>query len=158
MTSPRLVRFSSDAPHMTEEEARAIQESFIREHGLDEGEVSTKINAAAQLLLQGDHRGAVRAYSAIAEQHPEERGTCESQIGAAYYFLGEYERAVTFYESAAQHGADEDMMNDNIEEAREAIEKKANGEDPSADSGGGVSPLTLILGVIVVAAILYFVF
>jgi predicted GNAT family acetyltransferase len=41
-------------------------------------------------------------------------------MGAAYFFLGEYEKAITCYTQAIKHGVDEAMMQDNIDEAREA--------------------------------------
>lgn len=142
---------------MTEEEAAAIQDEFRKEHGLSGGEVSDKINAAARLLMTGDHEGAIVAYSLVMQEHPEEQATCEGQIGASYYFLGQYEKAIEFYRAAKEHGADAEMMDDNIKEAVEAVEKVDRGEEPQEESGG-VSPLTLIVLVAIFGVAVYFLF
>ena len=81
-------------------------------------QITAKINAAAQLLVGGDYRGAVDAYLAIAQAHPERTGVCYSQVGAALFFLGYYADAIQYYEAAKQHGADPRMMDENIAEAR----------------------------------------
>jgi tetratricopeptide (TPR) repeat protein len=155
MNSKQLLAKLNDSPSLSDEEAASLQQQFLKEHGLAEGEVSEKVNAAARLLVAGKHREAIVAYTAIMEEHPDETGTCESQIGAAYYFLGEYETAISHYETAKENDADEEMMDDNIEEAREAIEKKARGDDPAEESAGGTSPVTILVLVVILIGALY---
>lgn len=138
---------------MSLEEAQALQRELLA--GCETGEVSQKINAAARLMLTGRHDDCIAAYSAIAAEHPEERGTCEGQIGAAHFFKGDYETAIRWYEAARSHGADASMMEDNIKEAQEALAKKSRGEDPSA-SQGGINPLTILLLLGALGAAVYF--
>lgn len=147
----------AESPSLTEEDALALQQKLIAEHGLAGGEEADKINAAARLLMTGKHREAIVAYTAIMDEHPEKAGTCEGQIGAAYFFLEDYEKAIAYYEAAKEHGEDAGMMDDNIQEAKEARDKAAQGGSSEAE-GGGKNPLVLIglLAIIVVA--LYFVF
>jgi hypothetical protein len=64
---------------------------------------------------------AIAAYEAIAADFPHRRGDAESQIGAAYYFKGDYIRAIELYVAARENGADSDMMDDNIWEAVETL-------------------------------------
>lgn len=80
-----------------------------------------KINAAADLLLAKKFTEAIAAYEAIAREHPGSAADCESQIGAAWFFLGDYPRAIEFYRSALAKGADRGMMADNIQEAEQAL-------------------------------------
>lgn len=114
--------FMSDDPArgMSHEQAAALAASAQATLAATT-DVSQKINAAARLLTSGAHQEAAEAYRTIAEAHPEERGTCYSQIGAALYFLKEYQTAIEWYKAAENHGADPRMMKDNIEEALEAI-------------------------------------
>lgn len=84
-------------------------------------DVGTQLNAAAQLMMAGAHEEAAGAFRGIADAHPEERGVCYSQVGAACYFVGRFEEAIGWYEAALREGADAAMMRDNIDEARRAI-------------------------------------
>ncbi|MEM9030211.1 MAG: hypothetical protein AAGC70_17755 [Pseudomonadota bacterium] len=115
--------FVSDQPGqgVSLDEAAKLQ-AAVMENISDAGlPVSQKINAAAHLMTSGAFRECIAAYEDIARQHPEELGECEGQIGAAYFFLGEYETAITYYKQALANGADASMMQDNIEEAEDAI-------------------------------------
>lgn len=105
---------------MSMEQARELQTRLLSTV-TTEADVSRKINAAAQLMTAGLYQAAAEAYAAIAQRHPEKLATCESQIGAAQFFLGQYQEAIRYYELARQHGADAGMMDDNIREAREAL-------------------------------------
>ena len=91
---------------------------------MNSSEFGAKISAAARVMLGGAPREAIAAYEQIAIVHPDEIGTCQAGIGAAHYFLGDYEKAIEFYQKALANGADRRMMQDNIDEAREAIEKR----------------------------------
>ena len=87
-------------------------------------DVNNKINLAARLMTSQQYELCIQAYEKIAQDHPAKQGTCESQIGVAYFFLGDYEKAIQFYKQALEHGADPEMMADNIAEAEEALAKK----------------------------------
>jgi tetratricopeptide (TPR) repeat protein len=107
---------------ISREEAQRLQAVFL-DH-LTASDDSAAINAAAKLLVGGHYQEAIAAYTRIGEKWPERRDDCESQIGAAHFFLGEYEVAIQHYEEARKLGADPSMMEDNIVEARDAIKKR----------------------------------
>src|SRR5262245_3000950 len=93
---------------LTLDEAARLESDL--ERVLVSDNVSAKINAAARLMTGRKFEHALAAYRTIGEQHPDRRGTCEGQIGAALYFLGRYEEAIAHYESAIALGEDRDMM------------------------------------------------
>lgn len=104
------------------EEARKVQDEV--QAVLKTDDVSAKINAAARLMTGKQFKECIEAYQAIAAQHPDQQATCEAQIGAAYFFLGQYQKAIEYYEAAKAHGEDAGMMDDNIREAKDALLNK----------------------------------
>jgi len=117
--------FVSDQPEkgLSLEQAKELQEKIFATLS-ETDDVNAKVNAAARLMTSGQFEACIQAYEHIATAHPQELPTCESQIGAAYYFLGQYEKAIEYYQRALEHGADPEMMADNTQEAREAIAKR----------------------------------
>ncbi len=79
-------------------------------------------------------------YKKLSENYPSNKGLYESQVGAAYYFLGEYEKAVEYYISAMNNGGSKSMMDDNIWEAAEAFSKL----DILLENGSIINPKNLI--------------
>jgi len=65
--------------------------------------VTDKFNVAAQLMRIGEFELCIDAYENIAKQHPKRAEECESQIGAALYFLGRYDEAMNYYNKAHMH-------------------------------------------------------
>ena len=92
-------------------------------------DVGQQVNAAARLLAGGRFQEAIEAWHGIGERYPERRAEAVSQIGAARYFLGDYEGAITDYVAARDGGFDADMMDDNVWEACEALAQQG---DPTA--------------------------
>ncbi|MCC5944593.1 MAG: hypothetical protein JJT94_06630 [Bernardetiaceae bacterium] len=89
---------------------------------LETSDEDRAFNFAAQLMAKGAYQNCIQAYQQLCERYPDQRGTCEGQIGAAYFFLGEYEQAIHYYLEAREHDASNaDMMDDNIWEACETI-------------------------------------
>ena len=82
------------------------------------GSVEAKVNAAAQLLVGGQYQSSIDAYNLLCQQHPEQAGTCYSQIGVALFVLNRYPEAIQYYQAAKQYGADPTMMDENIAEAQ----------------------------------------
>jgi hypothetical protein len=124
--------FVSDLPGGDEEEL-SLDDALDEAQELQEvaqqalaptGPVSARINAAARLMTSRRWDEAAAEYHAIGTAHPEQRGTCWSQVGAALYFLGRYDEAIQWYEAAAREGADAEMMRMNIDEARETIARR----------------------------------
>ena len=77
---------------------------------------------AATLMGEARWVEAVYAYRAICQQHPEHAAIAASQVGAAYFFLKQYDQAIRWYEYSGQLGFDARMTAENIAEAREAME------------------------------------
>jgi tetratricopeptide (TPR) repeat protein len=84
--------------------------------------VDAEINAAAQKLVSQDFDGAIAEYARIKSHSPENAGLCEHQIGVAWFFKGDFEKAIEHYTNAKSLGAPE--MDEEIEEAREMLAKK----------------------------------
>lgn len=105
---------------MTLQEAAELQEYW--QSRLTMNDRDGLITAASKMLLGGLYAEAIEAYRGIIKKYPELTGDCLGSIGAAYYFLGNFQRAITYYERAKAEGAPADVMDDNIAEAREALE------------------------------------
>jgi tetratricopeptide (TPR) repeat protein len=114
---------------LSKEELEALRDKFLEEFEGNMGDEDQAINFAARLLGNGQYNEAIAYFSAIAIQYPVEKGLCESQIGAAYYFLGDYAQSIQYYVQARENGMNADMMDDNIWEACETIfQKNQQGE------------------------------
>lgn len=106
----------------TLEDGAKLQDALRIETSGDD--VSSRLNAAARLMTSRKFDEAIAAYDKIGVDFPDEAGTALGQIGAAYFFKGNFERAIAAYVTARDHGADAGMMDDNIWEACEALAKK----------------------------------
>ena len=104
---------------MSMEEAAALREQLLSQ--LAAGDRDSAINAASGLMASKQYDAAANAFETIAEQAPDMAAVCASQVGAARYFLGQYEAALDQYVRARDLGLDADMMDDNIWEACEAL-------------------------------------
>lgn len=110
---------------LTHEQAQDLQEELLKTLG--QNDKSKAVNIAATLMMKKDYEGCIQAYTQIAQHFPAESATAKGQIGAAYYFKGEYETAIQYYLEALAEGAPDFMMDDNVWEACEAlIEKTAD--------------------------------
>ena len=108
---------------LSHEEAESLSEQV--ESTLAQGDVEKKMSAAVKLLTARRYRECIEAYRRVGADHPERWGDCLANMGAAYFFLGQYEKAIACYTQAIKHGVDEEMMRDNIEEAREALQSRS---------------------------------
>ena len=110
------------------DKAQYLQEVFLST--MQQDDMSAQFNAAAKLMMNQSYQGCIEAYSALAERYPDRKGDCQSQIGAAYFFLGDYDQAIENYLAARENGMDADMMDDNIWEACETLYKKTQDKTP----------------------------
>lgn len=104
---------------MSFEEAQDMREHFLSVMSQDDR--NKEFNAAAGLMLKKAFDTGIEAYELLAKKYPDSLGLCESQIGAAYFFKEEYEKAIEYYIAAMNHGENKDMMDDNIWEAYEVL-------------------------------------
>jgi len=118
-------QLSKDAgQEMTEEEGRLVREQVLVL--LKDGSINKAMNFACKLLMDAQYEPCIVAFEAIAKGVPSKQGTCENQIGAAYYFLEKYTKAVEYYLSALEHGFDRSMLDFNVAEAAEAYYKETD--------------------------------
>jgi hypothetical protein len=85
---------------------------------------SEAINQAAKKLVAQDFDGAIAAYEEVAQRFPHRGGDAHGQIGAAWFFKGDFDRALFHYRKAIELGAPPEDMADNIREAEEAKQKR----------------------------------
>jgi hypothetical protein len=137
---------------MSLEEAAKVQAELMPH--LETDAVGAKINAAALMLTSQRFDDCISAYQAIGVQHPEKLGTCQGQIGACYFFKGEYSAAIKSYVSAKENGADVSMMDDNIQEAQEALAQANRGVALPTPGTAPVRSTGLLLAVPVAIGIL----
>jgi tetratricopeptide (TPR) repeat protein len=104
------------AKKMTVFRVRAASTSFQADLA-----VADKMSTASWLMLDGAYNEAIALYDQIAVDYPDEIGACLDGIGAAHYFLRNYETAIEFYERALANGADPFGIVESIAEARNAI-------------------------------------
>lgn len=102
------------------EEMDRENERFISKNPAVSEEDAMMRNAAS-LMTSGRFKESLDAYLLIAEKFPEKKGLYQSQVGANYYFLGEFEKAIEYYVEARGNGMDASMIDDNIWEALEAL-------------------------------------
>ena len=121
--------FVSDTPGkgISRNTAGRMQDQYLERLAMDD--LDTAINLAARQLLDGDYEKSIQSYVNIKSIWPEQTGMANSQIGAAYFFLGKYDQAIEYYVSARELGADASMMDDNIWEACETLFKMTGLKD-----------------------------
>lgn len=115
-----------DGKGISHEEAQAMQAEIMEL--LSTKDKNSAINYACQLLAKGQYEASITAFEKIMEQEPSEKGTCENQIGAAYFFLDKYPEAVEHYLLSLDNGFDAAMLDYNVWEAAEE-HHKATGDN-----------------------------
>lgn len=108
---------------LTLEGADKKNDDFIAKNPLPQNNENEMMRNAAKLMSSKNFTESIILYEKLAEEYPKNKGLYESQIGAAYYFLGDYTKAVEYYISALNNGGNKSMMDDNIWEAAEAASK-----------------------------------
>lgn len=114
---------------ISHEEAQAMQAEIMEL--LSTKDKNSAINFACQLLAKGQYEACITAFEKIMAEEPTEKGTCENQIGAAYFFLGKYPKAVEHYLLSLDNGFDPEMLDYNVWEAAEE-HHKATGDNSYA--------------------------
>jgi tetratricopeptide (TPR) repeat protein len=120
-----LMALVSKAHGLDAERAQELQARFLEGINAPEASVETAINIASQLSLSGAYREAIAAYEQISERFPNRSATCKNNIGAAYFFLGEYETALRYYVEAGEAGEHAQRIEYNIWEACAELVKLA---------------------------------
>ena len=118
-----------DGKGISQEEAQVIQAEIMELLG--NKETNSAINYACKLLTKGHYETCITAFENIMIKEPSKKGTCENQIGAAYFFLGKYPEAIEHYLLALDHCFDLEMLDYNVWEATEA-QHRATGDNSYA--------------------------
>ncbi len=79
------------------------------------------LRRAATLMAEKRYVEAIYAYRTICESQPAHAAIAASQVGAAYFFIKQYARAIEWYRYSGQLGCDPRMVTDNITEAEQAL-------------------------------------
>jgi tetratricopeptide (TPR) repeat protein len=119
-----LLDFIFGKKKLTLEEADKINDAFTNKFPDAKDDRDALTRKATKSLTSGNFNGAIEIYTQLSKEYPENNNMYFGQKGAAYYFLGEYGKAIEFYEASLKNNGDESMMDDNIWEATEALFKQ----------------------------------
>lgn len=114
----------------TLEDLHQENQQYVAEHPTPKNDEDALMREASLALTSGNFQQAVEHYQQLANNFPQKKGLYLSQVGAAYYFLNDFNQAIDYYVQAKENGADDSMMDDNIWEACEAIYE--NSQDKAA--------------------------
>lgn len=103
--------------NISHEEVQAMQAEILT--FLHNEDNNAAINCTCRFLTNGQYLACIQSFEKIMETVPSEKGLCENQIGAAYFFLEKYQEAVKHYLLALEHNFDQEMLDYNVWEAAE---------------------------------------
>ncbi|MBX7083811.1 MAG: hypothetical protein K1X88_31670 [Nannocystaceae bacterium] len=86
--------------------------------------MTESLKAAATLMAEQRHVDAIVAYRRICETEPQHAAMAASQVGAAYFFLHQFDYAIQWYRYAGSLGFDATMTAENIAEAEQAARSR----------------------------------
>lgn len=115
---------------LTFEEAREVQKEHVQNNPDPKNREDAMMRQASLLMTGQKFEESIQAYLKLADEFPEQKDMYLSQVGVGYFFLGQYDEAISFYMEAYREGYDKDMSDDNVWEACEKIYKRDN--DPAA--------------------------
>lgn len=117
-------RISSSPRGLSQAEAQQLQEAFLEV--LQEGTAYQQmINTASRLSNQGQYQESNTVLEKIINDYPEEQGSSLNLLGANWFFLANYEKAIDFYLQARAAGENEEMIDFNVWEACRELYKVA---------------------------------
>ncbi|MEM9070683.1 MAG: hypothetical protein AAGE52_19405 [Myxococcota bacterium] len=79
------------------------------------------LRQAASMMSAGQYFEAASAFRAIYQSQPDHAAMAASQVGAALFFLRDFKDAIAWYQEAGRLGFDARMIQDNIQEAQQAM-------------------------------------
>ena len=117
-------KISSSPAGLSPQEAQALQDSFLEvmEEG---GDYAQMMNTAARLSNQGQYEASNELLAKIIEQYPAEQASSLNLIGANWFFLEDYEKAIDYYVKALEAGESKEMIDFNVWEACRELYKGA---------------------------------
>ena len=106
------------------EEANEKNKKYLSENPKPKNDKDGLLREASSALTNGEFEKSIELYKKMERDFPEDKGLYLSQIGAAYYFLEDLNKAIEYYLLARNNGAHPDMIEYNIWEACETMYKK----------------------------------
>lgn len=122
--------FRKKKSSITLDEGNAINQSYIENNPVPENDENALLRQGSSLLTSRDFQGSIQVFQQMVEKFPAKKGLYLSQIGANYYFMGEYQMAIDYYVKGLEAGGDRSMMDDNIWEATEEVYQAEPGPAP----------------------------
>lgn len=112
--------------HLSMDEMSRIQDSL--EDKMAPADYNNTFNQACRLVPKGKYAEALAMFEEVRNNtnDPDQKGTCDNQIGVCYFFMNDFEKAIDSYASSFQNGFDKSMADDNIWEACENLMKRDN--------------------------------
>jgi tetratricopeptide (TPR) repeat protein len=88
---------------------------------------NSAFNQACMLIPKAQYAEAIALFETVRETAASnaEKGNCENSIGACYFFLGDFEKALDYYTQSFHNGFDTSIIEDNIWEVCEELIKSA---------------------------------
>lgn len=102
-------------------EANKMNEAHFTANPAPKNDEDALMREASSAMTSGNFDKSIQLYQKLADTYSEKKGLYLSQVGAAYYFLKDYTKAIEYYLKAKENGADSAMIDDNIWEACETI-------------------------------------
>lgn len=111
----------ANSEKLSMEEIEQIQLSLKDQ--MDSETYHSVFNRACRLIPKKQYLEAIVLFESIRENSTDayEKGSCESQIGACHFFLGDFEKALDFYTQSFHSGYDKRVNDYNIWEACEKL-------------------------------------
>ncbi len=110
----------------TLDDLNTINQDYISKNPVPKNKENSLMRQASSMLTSRRFNESIELYKKLAENYPNNKGLYLSQVGAGFYFLNDFDKAIEYYLKAKNENADSNMMDDNIWEACEAIYKKNN--------------------------------
>ena len=117
MTLQLYGRISKYEGGMTQDEAQDLQNAFLNLFEAQKGSKSDLLNLAIKLHIGKRYEESIACFEKIIEKFPDDNASSYNLIGANYFFLGEYEKAIDFYLKALETGEDLDTIDFNVWES-----------------------------------------
>lgn len=104
---------------MSQKEAASLQ-SLVTHSIYAGADQDTLVNLGGKLLMSQKYIEAIEVFTELGERFEGRRGDAANNIGAAYFFLRQYDEAIVWYQRSLAYGFDAGMVRDNILEAEQA--------------------------------------
>ncbi|GAA3652330.1 tetratricopeptide repeat protein [Flavivirga jejuensis] len=121
-----LFNFLFGKKKITLDELKVKNQDYISKNPKPKNEENALMRQASRMLTSENFNESIELYKKLAENYPQKKGLYLSQIGAAFYFLNDFDKAIEYYLKAKNEGVDSYMIDNNIWETCKAIYYSTN--------------------------------